>query len=167
LREPVPGVTIVFSNTVRFAHTLFRVVIERGTKCALLVGKNNMTADERIKTIGDFVKGFYSVLITTNIIARGIHNTRVSRIINFDMPRHFSTKKVAEAYLHRIGRFFPFNRPGIAISIVATEDELAMLNDVKEYYGSTCTIEQIHTDEELQTRMHTFSEEINKLEATE
>ena len=167
LREPVPGVTIVFSNTVRFAHTLFRVVNERGTKCALLVGKN-MTADERIKTMGDFMKGFYSVLITTNILARGIDNTRVSRIINFDMPRHFSTKKVdAETYLHRIGRSGRFNRPGIAISVVATEDELAMLNDVKEYYGSTCTIEQIHTDEELQARMHTFSEEINKLEATE
>jgi len=84
------------------------------------------------------------------------------------MPLHFSTKKVdAEAYLHRIGRSGRFNRPGIAISVVATEGELAMLNNLKEYYDSTCTIEQIHTDEELQTRMHTFSEEINKLEATE
>jgi superfamily II DNA/RNA helicase len=78
------------------------------------------------------------------------------------MPRHFATKKVdAETYLRRIGHSGSFNRPGIAISVVATEDEVAMLNDVKEYYGSSCTIEQIHTDEELQERMHTFAEEVN------
>lgn len=164
LREQVPGVTVVFINTGRFAQVVYTALQDRGYKCALLIGKN-MTTEERFRTLEDFKRGFYTILLTTNVLARGIDNTHVSRVINFDIPIHFKSRLVdAETYLHRIGRSGRFNRPGIAISIVANTAETHMLEEVKRSYGDTCVIECIATDEDMKEKVRRFAEEVAQLD---
>jgi len=164
LREQVPGVTVVFINTGRFAQIVYEVLRERGYKCALLIGKN-MTTEERFRTLDDFKRGYYTVLITTNVLARGIDNTHVSRVVNYDIPIHFKSRLVdAETYLHRIGRSGRFNRPGIAVSIVTNTAETHMLEEVKRSYGDTCVIECIATDEDMKEKVRRFAEEVALLD---
>jgi len=148
LDRKVPGVTLIFVNTVRFAQVLSGVLTRRGLKCALLVGRN-ITVDERFLTVQDFKRGFYEVVVSTNLLARGIDNTHITRVINFDIPNHWTTRLVdTETYLHRIGRAGRFARTGEAITMVACEAELKMVEEVMRHYG--CVIEQLPMGREQQ-----------------
>lgn len=148
LERKVPGVTLIFVNTVRFAQVLSGVLTRRGLKCALLVGRN-ITVDERFLTVQDFKRGFYEVVVSTNLLARGIDNTHITRVINFDIPNHWTTRLVdTETYLHRIGRAGRFARTGEAITMVGCEAELKMVEEVMRHYG--CVIEQLPMQKEAQ-----------------
>ena len=64
----------------------------------------------------EFRNGNSRVLITTDLLARGIDVQSVSLVINFDMPTNF------ENYLHRIGRSGRFGRKGVAINFMTPND---------------------------------------------
>nr|GEY39594.1 eukaryotic initiation factor 4A-6-like [Tanacetum cinerariifolium] len=68
------------------------------------------------------------VLITTDLLARGIDVQQVSLVINYDLPRQ------PENYLHRIGRSGRFGRKGVAINIM-TSDDGKMLADIQKFYN--------------------------------
>jgi len=94
---------------------------------------------KRDQIIDSFRKGDAKVLITTNVLARGIDVQTVSMVINYDIPElHMpgSHKRVADCqtYLHRIGRTGRFGRVGVAVSFVASRDEWQMLQDIKNYF---------------------------------
>ena len=81
-----------------------------------------MTKGERDDTIGKFRRVEINVLITTNMIARGIDVPQTELVINFDVPSMTidkNGKKIADAdtYLHRIGRAGRFVKPEIALTI--------------------------------------------------
>jgi ATP-dependent RNA helicase DDX19/DBP5 len=148
LERKVSGVTLIFVNTVKFAQVLSGVLTRRGLKCALLAGRN-ITIDERFLTVQDFKRGFYDIVVSTNLLARGIDNTHITRVINFDIPNHWTTHLVdAETYLHRIGRAGRFSRTGEAITMVGSEAELKMVEEVMRHYG--CVIEQLSMEKEAQ-----------------
>lgn len=148
LERKVSGVTLIFVNTVKFAQVLSGVLTRRGLKCALLAGRN-ITIDERFLTVQDFKRGFYDIVVSTNLLARGIDNTHITRVINFDIPNHWTTHLVdAETYLHRIGRAGRFSRTGEAITMVGSEAELKMVEEVMRHYG--CVIEQLSLEKEAQ-----------------
>nr|GMC70860.1 eukaryotic initiation factor 4A-1-like [Ipomoea batatas] len=77
-----------------------------------------------------FVLGSSRVLITTDLLARGIDVQQVSLVINYDLPTQ------PENYLHRIGRSGRFGRKGVAINFV-TEDDERMLFDIQKFYNVT------------------------------
>ena len=144
LDRKVAGVTLIFVNTVKFAQVLGGVLARRGSKCALLIGRN-ITIDERLMTTEDFKRGFYDIVVSTNLLARGIDNTRITRVINFDIPNHWTTRLVdTETYLHRIGRAGRFSRAGEAITMVGSEAELKMVEELMSHYG--CVIEPLPLD---------------------
>ena len=68
------------------------------------------------------------MLITTDLLARGIDVQQVSLVINYDLPTQ------PENYLHRIGRGGRFGRKGVAINFVTDEDE-RMLADIQRFYN--------------------------------
>ncbi|KAK6161982.1 hypothetical protein DH2020_001823 [Rehmannia glutinosa] len=70
----------------------------------------------------------FSVLITTDLLARGIDVQQVSLVINYDLPTQ------PENYLHRIGRSGRFGRKGVAINFVTKDDE-RMLFDIQKFYN--------------------------------
>nr|CAB3468921.1 unnamed protein product [Digitaria exilis] len=76
----------------------------------------------------EFRSGSSRVLITTDLLARGIDVQQVSLVINYDLPTQ------PENYLHRIGRSGRFGRKGVAINFVTRDDE-RMLFDIQRFYN--------------------------------
>src|ERR1700761_8406698 len=77
----------------------------------------------------EFRSGSSRVLITTDLLARGIDVQQVSLVINYDLPTN------RENYIHRIGRGGRFGRKGVAINFVTTND-VAMLRDIEQFYNT-------------------------------
>jgi len=77
----------------------------------------------------EFRTGSSRVLITTDLLARGIDVQQVSVVINYDLPRN------KENYLHRIGRSGRFGRKGLAINFVTTED-MRDLRELERFYDT-------------------------------
>ena len=73
--------------------------------------------------------GSSRVLITTDILARGIDVQQVSVVINFDLPY------AKENYIHRIGRSGRFGRKGFAISFL-TESDVRAFRDIEAFYNT-------------------------------
>ena len=82
----------------------------------LAVIHSNKTQPHRFKTVEDFENGACSILIATDIIARGLDISSVSHVINMDVPA------VAENYIHRIGRTGRAGKKGIAITFISGSD---------------------------------------------
>lgn len=89
----------------------------------------DMDQNARDVIMREFRSGSSRVLITTDLLARGIDVQQVSLVINYDLPTQ------PENYLHRIGRSGRFGRKGVAINFVCKEDE-AMLQNIQRFYNT-------------------------------
>ena len=87
-----------------------------------------MEQKQREVLMKEFRSGSSRVLITTDLLARGIDVQQVSLVINYDLPTN------RENYIHRIGRGGRFGRKGVAINFVTTED-VRMLRDIERKWG--------------------------------
>merc|ERR1712054_364463 len=96
-----------------------------------------MDQNFRDSIIKEFRKGSTRVLITTDLLARGIDVQQVSLVVNFDLPTQ------PENYLHRIGRSGRFGRKGVSINFVCREDE-SMLQNIQKFYNTV--IEELPSD---------------------
>jgi len=83
--------------------------------------------EDRKQVMEEFRKGGSRVLITTDLLSRGIDVQQVSVVINYDLP------KEKESYLHRIGRSGRFGRKGLAINFVTFRD-LRALKEIEQFY---------------------------------
>ena len=88
-----------------------------------------MEQASRDKIMSEFRTGSSRVLITTDLLARGIDVQQVSLVINYDLP------KDKENYIHRIGRGGRFGRKGVAINFV-TGNDIAMLREIETFYNT-------------------------------
>lgn len=92
--------------------------------------------EERDSILEDFREGRAKVLITTNVLARGIDVNTVSMVINYDVPMkgRGESEPDPETYLHRIGRTGRFGRVGVSITFVYTKKTYQALTSIcKEY----------------------------------
>jgi translation initiation factor 4A len=89
----------------------------------------DMDQKERDVIMREFRSGSSRVLITTDLLARGIDVQQVSLVINYDLPTN------RENYIHRIGRGGRFGRKGVAINFV-TDDDKRTLNDIEKFYNT-------------------------------
>jgi len=87
----------------------------------------DMDQKERDVIMREFRSGSSRVLITTDLLARGIDVQQVSLVINYDLPSN------RENYIHRIGRSGRFGRKGVAINFV-TDDDKRMMADIEQHY---------------------------------
>ena len=92
---------------------------------------------EREQTMTEFRKGSSRVLITTDLLGRGIDIQQVNLVINYDLP----TRK--EFYIHRIGRSGRFGRRGTAINFV-TPSDAGFLIELRKFYNTQ--IDELPTD---------------------
>jgi translation initiation factor 4A len=117
--------SVVFCNTRRRVEWLAaRLSAEHHTVASLHA---TMDAAERNTVMRAFKRGESRVLVTTDLVARGIDVQHVNYVVNFDVPLN------TESYVHRIGRSGRYGRRGIAISFVAPQ-EVAALRDIEEHY---------------------------------
>lgn len=90
---------------------------------------SDMSSKERESTMSEFRSGKTRVLISTDLLARGIDVQQISVVINYDIPNNI------ENYLHRIGRSGRFGRKGVAINF-ATFYDLDKIKKIEQYYGT-------------------------------
>jgi superfamily II DNA/RNA helicase len=109
-----PSLCLSFSfQTVATAKDLCNRMRAGGYTVSLLHGK--MQETDRDAVMSDFRTGKTSVLITTNVLARGIDVLSVTLVINYDIPLNRRNKADPETYLHRIGRTGRFGRKGVGM----------------------------------------------------
>jgi ATP-dependent RNA helicase RhlE len=118
---------LIFTRTKHRAQRL-EVQIERaGYPTTSLQG--NLSQNQRQAAIRGFRNGSYRILVATDIAARGIDVSRISHVINYDMP------DTTDAYTHRIGRTGRAEKTGDAFSLVTHEDE-AMVRSIENVLGT-------------------------------
>lgn len=96
-----------------------------------------MTQDQRDQIMKEFRTGTTRIMLSTDLLSRGIDVQAISLVINFDLP----IKK--ESYIHRIGRSGRFGRKGVAINFV-TQSDAQFLTDVEAFYSTK--IEELPVD---------------------
>jgi len=126
LRQSGSGKVLVFTRTKYRAKKLAGQLIKAGLSATSLQG--NLSQSRRQEAMDSFRSGRVKVLVATDIAARGIDVSRISHVINFDMP------DTAVAYTHRIGRTGRMEKRGTALSLV-TQDDLAMVRTIERLLG--------------------------------
>jgi ATP-dependent RNA helicase RhlE len=114
LKEPAMDMVLVFTRMKHAADRLARQLEQNGIKTATL--HSNRSQNQRLRALKDFKSGAVSVLVATDIAARGIDVDGISHVVNYDFPMH------VEDYVHRIGRTGRAHAVGDAISFVTPED---------------------------------------------
>ncbi|EGP92400.1 unnamed protein product [Zymoseptoria tritici ST99CH_1A5] len=108
--------SIIFVKRRDTAAEIERRMTAEGHKVASLTGA--LEGENRDKVFARFRSGEAKVLITTNVLSRGIDVQTVTMVINYDIPETVDGQPDAETYLHRIGRTGRFGRTGAALSFV-------------------------------------------------
>ncbi|KEP49522.1 ATP-dependent RNA helicase DBP5 [Rhizoctonia solani 123E] len=124
------GQSIIFCKRREVADQIARRMSAEGHQVSSLHGAKDAT--ERDATIDDFRDGKSKVLITTNVISRGIDILQVNMVVNYDMPLTADGKPDPETYLHRIGRTGRFGRKGIAINFVHDRRSWEEMNAIEK-----------------------------------
>jgi len=114
--------SLVFSRTKHGADKLCVHLEKFGLKTTAIHGNKSQGA--RTRALKDFKNGKVTILVATDIAARGLDIDQLPVVINFDLPM------VAEDYIHRIGRTGRAGAEGLAISLVS-QDEAGLLRDIR------------------------------------
>lgn len=122
--------SVIFCNTRRKVEWLTDQMSKNDHTVSSIHG--DMDQKEREKIMAHFRSGSSRVLITTDLLARGIDVQQVSLVINYDLPSN------RENYIHRIGRGGRFGRKGVAINFV-TADDRRILSDIEQFYNTQVT----------------------------
>lgn len=133
--------SIIYCNNRRGVEDLSHRMTEANFTVSYIHG--DMTPNEREITMSDFRSGKTRVLISTDLLSRGIDVQQVSVVINYDIPIR------VDNYLHRIGRSGRYGRKGFAINFQTFYDT-ARLKAIEKYYD--IKIEELPMDIEKQIR---------------
>ena len=128
--------TIIFVNSKDFAEKIHQWLRKANYSSYIMFAK--MTNEERDETIQKFRDQKINVLITTNLIARGIDVPEVELVINYDVPQQKVFERVTgdpETYLHRIGRTGRFGKLGVALTIYDRDVDKEFLDEIIKYYS--------------------------------
>jgi ATP-dependent RNA helicase RhlE len=128
LRRTSTGRVLVFTRTKHRARSLAIYLKKHGHRAAALQG--NMSQSQRQQAIDGFRSGKIDLLVATDIAARGIDVSKISHVVNFDMP------DTVDAYTHRIGRTGRAERTGEAFTLAVRGDGL-MVRQIEKTLGKT------------------------------
>jgi ATP-dependent RNA helicase RhlE len=111
LLETQKGQTLIFTRTKRGADRLVRELVRDGISAAVIHGDRSQS--QRNGALSGFQDGRFEVLVATDIASRGLHVDDVAHVINYDVP------KMAEDFIHRVGRTGRAGSQGHASTLVA------------------------------------------------
>ena len=118
--------SVIFANTRRKVEWIAAQLNQRSHTVSAMHAE--MARDDRSAVMRSFRSGLTRVLVTTDVVARGIDVQHVNYVINFDIPLS------KESYLHRIGRSARHGRKGVAINFLAPRDVEA-LREIESHYS--------------------------------
>ena len=117
---------IVFTRTKARADYVAHCLGRRDIACGVL--HSDLSQKERDKAMQDFRDGKLTILVATDLAARGLDVPEVSHVINYDVPEH------AEDYVHRIGRTGRAMTEGDAVTLVSFEEE-RLIPSIEAFIG--------------------------------
>jgi len=117
---------IIFVSSTSRATMLNKLLNEENFPSITTYGSLNQ--DQRIDKYKQFKKFNARIMVTTNLLGRGVDFERVNLVINYDMP------PTEDAYLHRVGRAGRFGTKGLAISFVTTAEDKEVLEKVRKKF---------------------------------
>ncbi len=117
---------LIFTRTKHRAKQVARQ-LEKAGYCATSL-QGNLSQNQRQAALDGFRDGSFKILVATDIAARGIDVSRISHVINYDIP------DTAEAYTHRIGRTGRAAKTGDAFTLITREDT-AMVRSIENALG--------------------------------
>lgn len=118
--------TIIFVSTKQKVGDVAAFLRRNNFKNSAI--SSTYSQDERTQILLDFKNGKINILVTTNLLSRGIDVENVNLILNFDIPPK------AEDYVHRIGRTARAGKQGMAVSFLC-EKEMADFNRIEQLLG--------------------------------
>lgn len=130
--------TIIYCNSRTMVEELYRKLCEDNFSCVCMHG--DLGQEERNKIMSEFRNGTSRILISTDLLSRGIDVQQVSLVINYDIPNNI------ESYIHRIGRSGRYGRKGTSINFL-TRYDIKKMKDIEEYYHTV--IEELPADFKL------------------
>ena len=143
--------SIIFVATRNAAEQVQAHMEREGYTTSVLHG--GMSPEQRDDVIDNFRAGKSKVLITTNVLARGIDVLPVNLVVNFDMPMTMDRRPDPETYLHRIGRTGRFGRAGVSINFVHSRESLQVMLAIQEYFGREIVRLPTQSVEHLQQKL--------------
>ena len=117
---------LIYCNKRQRAEYLAEKMGQQGFPLSVIHGE--MDANERKKRMADFRTGGVRVMISTDMLARGIDVQQVSLVINYELPLE------KESYIHRIGRAGRFGRKGVTINLISPEDK-KMKEEIEKHWS--------------------------------
>jgi len=114
------GQTLIFTRTKRGSQRLARELERDGFSAAMIHG--DRTQSQRNAALSGFQEGRYQVLVATDVASRGLHCDDVAHVINYDIP------KMAEDFIHRVGRTGRAGLQGRASTLVSGAEVLDLRN---------------------------------------
>ncbi|KAG0097360.1 RNA helicase required for poly(A+) mRNA export [Podila epicladia] len=125
--------SMIFVARRKTATKIGTMMSQKGHSVAYLHGA--MESAERDDTIDSFRNAQTKVLISTNLLARGIDVSNVNLVINYDLPAKVDGTADLDAYIHRIGRTGRFGRIGVTVNFVHDETSYQLLEMIQIFYG--------------------------------
>ena len=119
--------SIIYCNSIKIVDIISNKLNNDNFSVACIHG--NMNQEERNKVIKEFRDGKSRVLISTDLLSRGIDIQQISIVINYDVPKN------VDNYIHRIGRSGRYGRKGVAINFVTNNDR-EQLSSIEKYYNT-------------------------------
>ena len=114
------GQTLVFARTKRGTERVAKELVRDGFSAAMIHGDRSQS--QRNSALSGFQEGRYRVLVATDVAARGLHVDDVAHVINYDLP------KMAEDFIHRVGRTGRAGSQGRASTIVTAAENVDLRN---------------------------------------
>ena len=139
LRRETLQNAVIFCNRKRDIATLLSSLKRHEFNAAALHG--DMTQSARLAALSDFKEGRVTILIASDVAARGLDIPSVSHVFNFDVPSN------AEDYVHRIGRTGRAGRTGSAFTLAASEEDKKYLHAIETLIGKSIELDGSSSDE--------------------
>ncbi len=114
------GQTLIFTRTKRGAERLAKELVRDGFSASMIHGDRSQS--QRNAALSGFQEGRFQVLVATDVASRGLHVDDVAHVINYDLP------KMAEDFIHRVGRTGRAGMKGNASSLVAGAEVVELRN---------------------------------------
>ena len=112
------GQTLIFTRTKRGTERLAKELVRDGFAAAMIHGDRSQS--QRNRALSGFQEGRFQVLVATDIASRGLHVDDVAHVINYDVP------KMAEDFIHRVGRTGRAGLQGYASTLAAGAEVLEL-----------------------------------------
>ena len=116
---------IIYINSKQRLNDIHRALNDDNFPVSCIHG--DMDASQRKVVMDDFKSGRTRILLSTDLLSRGIDIQQLSLVINYDLP------KSKETYIHRIGRSGRYGRKGVAINLI-TDRDMDHLKDIEKHY---------------------------------